>query len=200
MNIGIDLDGVLTNIQSFNLKYAPQFFEQKFNRVVVDESQYDIRDIFRCTEDEYLAYWKKHLFIYAIMEPARKEAKAFIDKLYADGHKIFIITKRVLTCKNNAIGVFMRFLVRTWLWCSGLKYQEIVFCDNDIPDSKKAACIKKHIDIMIDDETVNIYAIAPVATVICFDASYNRGCEGENIYRAQNFDQAYGLIKDIVQQ
>ena len=194
MNIGIDVDGVLTDIQGFNRRHAPPFFKRKFNCDVVDENPYDIRDIFQCPESEYMSYWKRYLFIYAIFEPARKGAKEFVRKLRAEGHSVFIISKRVLTCRNDFLGTLMRFILRNWLWRNGIHYKEIVFCDNDIPDSKHTACLDKHIDWMIDDEAVNINAIAPIARVICFDASYNRDCAGETIVRAKDFDEAYHIL------
>jgi uncharacterized HAD superfamily protein len=113
-----------------------------------------------------------------------------------DEHKIFIISKRVFTCNDDFLGKLMRFLTKNWLWRNGIKYDEIVFCDNDIAHSKRTACLEKSIDIMIDDEPVNIEAIAPIAKVICWDASYNRDCEGENIVRANNWNDIYTLIKE----
>ena len=195
MNIGIDLDGVLTDIQGFNHKYAPPYFKKKFGREVVDPNPYDIRDIFDCPENEYKAYWLRHLLRYAIFEPARPGAKAFVLKLRSDGHTVFIISKRVFTCQRNFAGLLMRNLFRNWLWRNGIQYDEIVFCNIDVPDSKKIACLEKHIDVMIDDESVNINAIAPIAKIICFDATYNRACEGVNIARVRNWDEAYELIK-----
>ena len=197
MNIGIDLDGVLTDIQSFNLKHAPPFFKKKYNREIVDETPYDIRDIFKCTEDEHRAYWTKHLLKYAITEPARKDAKHVIRKLRNDGHSIYIISKRVFTCRDDFLGKLMRSLVRNWLWRNGIRHKEIVFCDNDIPDSKGTACLDKQIDIMIYDEPINIESTAPIAIAICFDTSYNRNCEGKNIHRAHNWNEVYRLINTI---
>ena len=195
MNIGIDMDGVLTDIQGFNSRYAPRFFKRKFNREVVNDTPYDIRDIFKCPENEYQAYWKRYLFQYAILEPARRGAKAFTSKLHAGGHFVYIISKRVFTCRNDFIGKFMRFCMRNWIWRNGIYCDEIMFCDNDIPDSKRTACMEKHIDVMIDDEAVNINAIAPITRVICFDTSYNQDCGGKNIYRATTFDDIYKIIK-----
>ena len=197
MNIGVDVDGVLTDIQGFNRKHAPPFFKKEFNRDVVDENPYDIRDIFKCPKEEYKAYWEKYLLKYAIFEPSRKGARKTIRKLRKDGHIIFIISKRVFTTHNDFRGKLMRFLMRNWLWRNGIRYDEIVFCDNDVPDSKRTACLENKIDVMIDDEPINIEAIAPIAKVICFDASYNRGCEGGNIIRAKNWNEVYELIRNL---
>jgi uncharacterized HAD superfamily protein len=195
MNIGVDVDGVLADIQSFNHKHAPQFFKKKFNREIADETPYDIRDIFKCSENEYEAYWRKYLLKYTTLEPARKGAKSFVRQLRVDGHKIFIISKRVFSCRDDFLGKLTRFIMKNWLWRNGIKYDEVVFCDNDIPDSKRTVCLAKKIDVMIDDEEVNIYAIAPIAKVICYDASYNRDCEGENIVRAMDWDGVYTALR-----
>ena len=197
MNIGVDMDGVLTDIQGFNHKHAPVYFKRKFNREVVDVESADIRKMFTCTDKEFLAYWKRHLFRYAITEPARQDAKKIVSKLRAEGHCIVIISKRVFANRKSIIGKFMRLVVRNWLWRNGILYDEIVYCDNDIQDSKQAVCLEKRIDVMIDDEAVNINAIAPVAKVICYDTSYNRECEGENITRAVGWDEIYMLINNM---
>jgi len=200
MNIGIDVDGVLTDIHNFNLRHAPPYFKENYNRNVVDENCYDIRDMFKCPDDEFEAYWKEYLLKYVTTEPARSGVKETIRKLREDGHNIFIITKRVFTCSNGFLGKLMRFILRNWLWFYKVYHDEIVFCDNDIPDSKKDACIAKHIDLMVDDEPVNINTIAPVTKVICFDTSYNHDCDGKNIIRAYNWEDVYKIIKDTSAQ
>ena len=197
MNIGVDMDGVLTDMQGFNRKHAPCYFKKKFNRDVTDPESYDIREMFTCTDKEFLAYWRRHLFRYAITEPAREDARNVNAKLRQEGHSIFIISKRVFANRKSLMGRLMRLVVRNWLWRNGILYDEIVFCDNDIHDSKQGVCLDKRIDVMIDDEAVNINAIAQVARVICFGTCYNRDCEGENITRAHGWDEVYGLISEM---
>jgi len=200
MNIGIDLDGVLTDIQDFNCRHAPLFFKERYNREVANETPYDIRDIFKCPEDEYKAYWRKYLLRYAITEPARKGARKVTHALYKDNNSIYIISKRVFTSHRSFIGMLMRFIVHNWLWRNGIRYNDIVFCDNDVADSKYAACKEKSIDVMVDDEPVNINAIAMITKVICFKTSYNRDCKGENIYRAHNWDEVHKIVKRLSNQ
>jgi len=197
LNIGVDMDGVLTDMQEFNRRHAPKYFKKKFDKDVIDIESYDIREMFECTEKEFLTYWKSHLFRYAITEPAREDAKRIVAKLRAEGHGIFIISKRVFANRKSFMGRFMRTVVKNWLWRNGIQYDEIVYCDNDIHDSKQAVCMEKNIEVMIDDEAVNINAIAPVARVICFGTSYNRDCEGENITRAHGWDEIYSLINNM---
>ena len=37
MNIGLDIDGCLTDIENFHLKYGVPFFEKKFNKSIANE-------------------------------------------------------------------------------------------------------------------------------------------------------------------
>jgi uncharacterized HAD superfamily protein len=47
---------------------------------------------------------------------------------------------------------------------------------------------------MIEDKQENIEALSRHMKVICFDAPYNRNCEGENIMRAKDWDEVYELV------
>jgi len=198
MTIGVDIDGVLTDIHAFNMRNAPAFFKRKFDREIVDESPYDIRDMFGCPDSEWLAYWKRYLLKYALAEPARQGAKAFSKKLRNDGHEIIIISKRVFTAKQSIMGKLMRTLVKIWLWRNEIWHNDVIFCAHDIHDIKKTVCLEKNVGILVDDEPENIYAVASVAKVLCFDTTYNRDCEGENIFRIKDFDEAYSFITELV--
>jgi len=194
MTIGIDIDGVLTNIHNFNMRHAPAFFKRKYDRDVVDETPYDIRDMFACSDKEWMAYWRRYLIKYATAEPARQGAREFTDKLRKDGHEIIIISKRVFSARKGFLGMFMRTMVRNWLHRNGIWHREAIFCAHDVTDIKKTICLEKNVKILIDDEPDNIYSVAEVAKVICFDTSYNKDVAGENIFRAGDFDESYELI------
>ena len=199
MNIGIDMDGVLTDIQGFNRRHATPFFRKKFNREAADADEYDIRDIFKCPDKEFMSYWKRHLLRYAMLEPAREDAKTVTRRLREEGHELIIISKRIFSCRDDFLGKLMRIIVRNWLWRNGISSSDVVFCDYKIPKSKSTACMEKNIDVMIEDEVENIYDVATVTKVICYDATYNRECEGENICRAQGWTEVYSLIKNMGQ-
>jgi len=110
---------------------------------------------------------------------------------------VLIISKRVFSAKKGFIGKLMRTLVRRWLKRNGIWHIDTIFCVHDDPDIKKVICLERNVSILIDDEPENIFSVAEIAKVICFDTSYNRHCEGENIFRARNFDEAYTLINEI---
>ena len=190
MNIGIDLDGVLTDVRGF----------YRFNTSLQNADLNDTRDIFHCSNEELRARWKRYLLRYATIQPARKGARRLLRRLKNDGHTVVIISKRVYTCRGGVKGRLMRMLVRGWLMRNLILRQSIMFCDSDQPDSKKNACLERRIDVLVDDEPINIYSVPPVTTPICFDAHYNRNCIGENILRAADFEEIYNLIDGIASE
>jgi len=190
MNIGIDLDGVLTDIRGF----------YRFNRELRNAELSDTRDIFHCSDEQMRRRWKYYLLKYSTIQPARKGAKDLLHKLKKDGHRVLIITKRAYTCRGGVKGRLMRLLVRGWLMRNKILFQRIVFCDSDLPDSKHDACLQHKIDILVDDEPVNIYSVPKTVIPICLDARYNRSCVGENIVRAKGLDETYRIIRELASE
>ncbi|MDR2530841.1 MAG: hypothetical protein LBC65_04805 [Oscillospiraceae bacterium] len=190
MNIGIDLDGVLTDIMGFF----------RFNEALRHSELDDTRDIFYCTNDNLKARWKRYMLKYATIQPARKGAKDLLRKLKKDGHRVVIISKRVYACRGGLKGRAMRLLVRGWLLRNKILFQRVIFCDSDRPDSKLDVCLEKRIDVLVDDEPVNIRSVRSVTTPICFDARYNQNCCGDDILRARGFDETYSLIRQIARE
>ena len=61
MRIGVDVDGVLTNLEEYQLKYGKKHFK---NVTDVDENGYDICDIFHCSREEREKFWTKYIWGY----------------------------------------------------------------------------------------------------------------------------------------
>ena len=155
--IGIDVDGVLTYLEEYQLKTGKKYFKtQDF-----DETKYDIQDIFNVTKKEREKYWTKYIWNYCLTEPIRVDAKKVIDKLKEDGHEIHIITGRVHTTKDNAKGKLFRKMLVYWLKKNGIQYDSINYCSESNSASEKfEICKKLGIDIMIEDKKENIDAIS----------------------------------------
>ena len=58
--IGLDIDGVLTDIHQFEVENGRKFFEEKFQKSIVDYNAQDIDDIFGCSKEESKAFWTKY--------------------------------------------------------------------------------------------------------------------------------------------
>ena len=194
--IGIDVDGVLTYLEEYQLKTGKKYFKtQDF-----DETKYDIQDIFNVTKKEREKYWTKYIWNYCLTEPIRVDAKKVIDKLKEDGHEIHIITGRVHTTKDNAKGKLFRKMLVYWLKKNGIQYDSINYCSESNSASEKfEICKKLGIDIMIEDKKENIDAISEIANVICINASYNQDVEeSKKVIKTTTLWDAYKKIRQIV--
>lgn len=189
MRIGIDIDGVLTDIEQWQLDVGGKFFS-KFNKSVLNKDGYEITKIFNVSDELDSQFWNEYLYDYVTKEPSRKYASEVIKKLKDDGNEIYIVKARYLTDRNNEDGEKMRKIVVNWLAEQKIDYDEIIFS----PEDKKENCKKYNIDIMIEDKVDNINKISSIIPVICFHAGYNNECKGKNIYRVYNWYDIYNLI------
>lgn len=189
MRIGIDIDGVLTDIEQWQLDVGGKFFS-KFNKSVLNKDGYEITKIFNVSDELDSQFWNEYLYEYVTKEPSRKYASEVIKKLKDDSNEIYIVTARYLTDRNNEDGEKMRKIVVNWLAEQKIDYDEIIFS----PEDKKENCKKYNIDIMIEDKVDNINKISSIIPVICFHAGYNNECKGKNIYRVYNWYDIYNLI------
>ena len=189
MRIGIDIDGVLTDIEQWQLDCGGKFFS-KLNKSVVNKDGYEITEIFNVSDELDSQFWNEYLYEYVTKEPSRKYASEVIKKLKDSGNEIYIITARYLTDRNTEDGQRMRQIVIDWLKQQNIIYDEIIFA----PEDKLQICLENNIDVMIEDKVANIEKISTRLPVICFHAGYNKHCKNDNIYRAYNWYDIYNLI------
>ena len=198
MNIGVDVDGVLVELEMYQIENCAKFFKKKYGYDIVDPARFDIMDIFGCTEKERMSFWLRYIWKQIILCPARENAAQVLQKLRRGGHKIYIITGRVFVTKKGFLGWLSRALLKNWLKRRQITYDEIHYCSehHSVRDNT-LGCKKYNIEVMIEDKAENIMALSEITNVICFDASYNRDCKGENIIRARDWDEVEGVIGDI---
>lgn len=191
MRIGIDIDGVLTDIEQCQLDIGSKFFFEKYNKKIEKANGYELKEIFDVDEKLDDEFWKEYLYDYAENEPARKYTDEVTKKLKEDGNEIYIITARYLTDKDDENGKRMRNIVINWLKEYNIYYDKIIFSHEE----KLDVCLKNNIDLMIEDKVDNINKISKYIPVICFDARYNQECKGKNIYRCYSWYDIYAKIK-----
>ena len=89
----------------------------------------------------------------------------------------------------------MRNIVKNWLKQNDIHYDKIIFA----PEDKLEICKENEIDIMIEDKVENINNISKEIPVVCFNASYNKSCTSDNIYRVYSwYDVYYNVIYKIM--
>ena len=87
-NIGVDVDGVLTNLEKFQLENGKKFFGEN---KIVNKNAYDVKDIFDCSSSEREKFWLKYIWKYSIEEEMTPYASDVLNKLKDEGNKIYII-------------------------------------------------------------------------------------------------------------
>lgn len=183
MKIGIDIDGVLTDIHTFFLDYGSKFsYERNLNGIVKNEGYY-ITEILGCDKSEHGKFWHRNLKYYRQKKYTREFAPEIIRKLKKQGDEIHIITAR-------------REVERKWT-AKWLKENRISYDKLIMTEEKLEYCIENNIDLMIEDNSDNINKISTKIPVICYDHKHNKKCQGENIIRCYGWYEIYKEIENI---
>lgn len=93
MNIGIDIDGVLTDLNSFYLDYGSMYYYNK-GIYIKNPNEYYFKDIFKVSQKEDDDFWTRFINEYCLNTPPRRFASEIIKKLKDEGNNIYLITSR----------------------------------------------------------------------------------------------------------
>lgn len=193
MRIGIDIDGVITNVEEFEIDYASKYFYEEGNLNTIKARLDFSREDFNIEEKDSNDFWSKAIYDYMKIKP-RNFACEVINRLKEDGNTICIITNRTSDLSYSAIAPYeMKEIIIQWLDENFIYYDELIFSNGD----KVKYVIDNKIDVMIDDTPRNIRAISNVIPVICYNTNYNKLCEGNNIMRCYSWYDIYNTIKEI---
>lgn len=194
MNIGIDIDGTLTAIDKYQIEKGRLYFKKKYNMDIKNPTGFTIKEMFDCTPEQEYKFWVKHLLSYSIKEPAVLNSDKVTHQLKKKGHKIFIITSREFTDKNNFMGFLMRNIVKWWLKKNHIVYDEIIFCG----DNKSKAILENHVDLMIDDKPENLLPLKDKVHILCYSATWNRDIQELDSYRVSGFDEVGMYVDELL--
>ena len=194
MNIGIDIDGVLTDMEREVTDYATKMCVEEGLPIKVDVSKYYETDTFDWTQEQSDRFWNKYLVPYVVESNARKYSKEIIEKLRSEGNKIYIITARDESGMPEEYYGKMQKLTKEWLKKYEIRYDELIFAKDK---EKLQKCIENNVDVMIEDSPGNIQNISTKIKVIKFDCQYNKQIYGKNIITAYSWYHIYDIIKKI---
>lgn len=102
MNIGIDIDGVLTDVRQFMIDAGLKYCKDNNKGKIVNPNGFNSDDIFNWDKETDTDFWVKNIFSYAENNPVINDASENIKKLKNDGHNIYIITARWLTSNEDS--------------------------------------------------------------------------------------------------
>lgn len=196
MRIGIDIDGVLTDIEQFVMDYITKYCVENNIKYNIGNSNYNYFKTFSIAKEIEMEFWKENLEKYAVNEKVRPFAPEIIEKLKNEGHEIYIITARWLTNREDDIGNKMREIVRNWLNKNKIIYDKLVFSKGS-KERKADEIIEHKIDLIIEDSPNNINELSSIIPVICYNAEYNKECNGDKIIRCYSWYDIYNKINQF---
>ena len=102
MNIGIDIDGVIADIEPYVFEYGSKLLYDKGRSLEnIDKEKYETYQIFNWDRDDEHEFWDKYMLDYYTNAPTRIFASEVIRKLKEEGHNIYIITARGISEKDK---------------------------------------------------------------------------------------------------
>ena len=194
MNIGIDIDGVLTDIEKFMIEYGTKFCLEEDLEINIKQIDYSEMVMFNWTQEQSDRFWNRYFTGYTLNETQRKFASEVINKLREQGNKIYIITARNEYGLSEEYYGKMQQLTKEWLRKQNITYDRLIFAKDE---EKISQCLENNIDVMIEDSPRNINDISRKVKVIKYDCKYNESIEGPNIITAYSWWHIYDLINKL---
>lgn len=192
MRIGIDIDGVLTDISTYLFDHSISFFKER-GIELVNPKGYDVKEMYEVDDKLIGEFWLEYLAKY-FSTPARYKASEIIQKLQEDGNEIIIITARGSGRESDGLrSDYTKEVTKKWLELNNIKPTKVIFSTS----SKLEICRNEQIDLMIDDMPFNILEISKEIKCFCYNAIYNEDISGDNITRCYSWEDIYYKIKEI---
>ena len=186
MIIGVDCDGVLTDMSAYIFKYG----EKWFGRKPVNPNGSNTAEIFGCTEKEEFRFGLRYFFTYCKRWPPRAGAAEAVRMLKGQGHSLYEITARKFAAESTPLGRYSKRIFEGWLKKHGFEFDGIFYCsESRISEDKLEGCRKISADIMIDDrpETA-LYLAENGIRVFLYDTAYNKDVSHEKITRVFSWE------------
>ena len=188
MNIGFDIDGVLTIEDDYIMECMTKYCYENNLAGMVDPTAYETRK-FPDHETYFKIYQDNFVWDYAENCPPRKFASEIMHKLKEKGHNIFLITSRRPTVFDVPDAEKMKNIIKSWLKKNNIPYDGIFF---EIDKTTKIQELK--LDFMVEDSPLTIPEFSKLTHIFCFDNRYNTNLNCENMTRVYSFYDLYNKI------
>lgn len=194
MNIGIDIDGVLTNIERMMIDYGTKMCVDEKWPIKLNLNEYSVAKVFSWPEQTEEMFWNKYWIKYVTQTEPREHAPEIIEKLQQEGNKIYFITARDNYGMPPEYYGKTEELTKEWLKKNNIKYEKLIFAEND---EKLNQCFENNIDIMIEDSPSNIDYMSKQIKMIKFDCSYNKHVNNKNVTTVYSWYHIYQIIEEM---
>ena len=192
MNIGIDIDNVISNFDEALLEEYLKHDNDLRGTGIVNKNLHMTEGMFDWTEKEEREFYLANIERIVKTLDVKDGAKEYIDKLKQDGHNIFIITGRDNGEYANPVE-----MTQKWLNKNKIYYDKLIFTNaykND-KHGKTEKCFENNIDIMVDD-SVHICkdCMENNITTLLMDRVVTRKEKG--MTRVKNWKEIYEFISN----
>ena len=194
MNIGVDCDGVLTDLSEFIIEYGKKWFRREPD----DPSGYRATEVFGCSKFNEAMFGARYFFSYCKNAHPRENSLRVIEGFKRNGHGVYQITARRFAAYKNPLGLFSKKLYTDWIRKNNYSFDGTYFCtERDSNGDKLRGCKKYNVDIMIDDNPkVSKFLADNGVRVLLFDTPYNKELKHENIRRVYSWNEIDDIISD----
>lgn len=188
MNIGIDIDNVISDYDNCFIKECLLHDKTLRNNGIINKNAADILNgMFDWTPEEVTSFYRNNAERIVTNLTTIPYSKEYIDRLKADGHKIIIITARDFGVYSNP-----HTLTRTWLSNNHIYYDKLIL--TKYPRDKLEKCMENNIHLMIDDsKTIYQDCIKNNIPALLMDTIGNRDI---NETRVHNWKEIYDFISN----
>lgn len=198
LRIGIDIDGVINDLERFHLDYGTRYCFENNLPVTPDTTAYKIRHMYNWDKEENLKFsqtYSHNLFLTnQYLRPMVSSVISYLSRI----HEIYLLTARPSSLvKELALpaGYTTKLLTQEWLKKHNIPYNELLFTPVD-----KREVIKEHaIDIIIEDNPDFLELVINQCSLIvfCYHASYNMHISGKNLVRVYSWYSILDHIRQI---
>ena len=188
MNIGIDIDGVITDIEPYVFECGAKLLYEKGRSLEnINKEKYETYEIYGWDRHDEHEFWDQYMIEYYKNAPIRIYAAEIIKKLKEQGHNIYIITARGIS--EQDIYSYLKDITKEWLKENEIYYDELFF-----EKDKKKIIQEYGIELMIEDYAENIKKLENECDILVFDCIYNK--EITNHKRVNSWYEILYLIEN----
>lgn len=188
MNIGIDIDNVLSNFNEELLKEFMEHDKELRNSGIINKDVYITRGMFDWSKDEFDDFYYKNIKRIAQNLKVIDGAPENIKKLREKGYKIYIISGRDNGEYSNPYK-----MTKDWLEKYDIQYDKLILTDVFDSAEKARVCLENNISIMVDDSSrIQLEVDKTRVTALLMDTPYNR--QTDSLKRVHNWKEIYDFI------
>lgn len=207
MKVIFDIDGTLTDYNTFVKKTAIPYFTKSYGWNVVNPNALEIEDVFEIKQrlfqnnenEETIKqfreimdrFWISHRFLkFTLLTRFRPHARKVIYDFRKKGYKVECWTSRQKSTEKNIVGMLVRIFSTLQFYVNGVitSYKSIHFFRDDV--EKLEAILEERPIFIFDDKPVIIEKLnRQKIRVICMAGTHNE--KVENINRINSFESNY---------